>query len=70
MSKIFNKEDLKNKAILTKSGDLPEKIEIDDNSIKIYKPDGVEEIPANSMRGKAIKDRLEFSGELTQEIYV
>ncbi len=70
MKKVFNKDDLRRKAILTKSGEPPEKIEIDDNSIKIYKPDGVEEIPANSMRAKAIKDRLEFSGELTQEIYV
>ncbi len=68
--KVFNKEDLKGKAIFTKGGNIPEKVEIHQDVIKVYKSDGVEEIPLNSMRGKAIKDRLEFSGELTQEIYI
>jgi hypothetical protein len=28
------------------------------------------EIPVNSMRGKALLDRLSYKGELTQEIYL
>ena len=70
MIRVFNKEELAKKSILTLGGEAPEKMEILEDRIRVYKKSNVEEIPLNTMRGKALLDRLEYSGELTQEIYV
>ncbi len=69
--KVYNKEDLSYKNIVVlEDGKPPEKIEVVGDIIKIYSSRKVFEIPAKSMRGKAILDRLNYQGELTQEIYI
>ncbi len=70
MERVFDREELRKKAILTQSGEVPERIEVVGGVIRVYKKDGVLEIPIDTMRGKALLDRLEFSGELTQQIYL
>ncbi|MEJ7621729.1 MAG: pantothenate kinase [Aquificaceae bacterium] len=60
--KVYNKEDLSYKNIVVlEDGKPPEKIEVTEDIIKIN---------AKSLRGKAILDRLNYQGKLTQEIYI
>jgi len=69
--RTYFKEELKERnIILARSGDAPEKIEIYQDEIKVYAKDEVYHIPVESLRGKAIMDRLNYKGELTQEIYI
>lgn len=70
--KVYVKEDLAYKnIILSEEGKPPEKIEVDEKSIRVFASSGkVFEIPINTLRGKALLDRLNYQGELTQEIYI
>ncbi|MCS6957007.1 MAG: pantothenate kinase [Aquificaceae bacterium] len=70
--KVYVKEDLSYKnIILSEEGKPPEKIEIDGENIRVFASSGkVFEIPLNTLRGKALLDRLHYQGELTQEIYI
>ena len=70
--KVYVKEDLAYKnIILSEEGKPPEKIEVDEESIRVFASSGkVIEIPINTLRGKALLDRLNYQGELTQEIYI
>ncbi len=69
--RVYHKEDLAYKnIIISEEGKPPEKIEVDEDIIKVYSSKRVYEIPIASMRGKAVLDRLNYQGELTQEIYI
>ncbi len=69
--RVYFKDELKEKNILlAKSGEVPEKIEVGEDTIKVYAKDEVYHIPTSSLRGKVIMDRLNYKGELTQEIYI
>ncbi|MEJ5339774.1 MAG: pantothenate kinase [Aquificaceae bacterium] len=69
--KFYSKEDLSYKNIIvSEEGRPPEGIEVTEDLIKVYSSKKVFEIPVASMRGKAILDRLNYQGELTQEIYI
>ncbi len=70
-TRVYEKEELSYKnIIILEEGKPPEKIEITDDFIKVYSFKKVFEILITSMRGKAILDRLNYQGELTQEIYI
>jgi hypothetical protein len=69
--RVFDKEELRRKNILLhKSGQAPEKLELYGDMIKIHTGKEIYEIPLNTLRAKAILDRLNYDGELTQEIYI
>ncbi|MEN3028140.1 MAG: pantothenate kinase [Aquificaceae bacterium] len=69
--KVYNKEELFYKNILlAEEGVPPERIEVEDEVIRIYSQNRVLEFSSNTLRGKALLDRLNYEGELTQEIYI
>lgn len=71
MKKVYTKEELVRKNIYMQgSKEIPDSIEVDEKLIVVKKGHHSLEIPVNSMRGKAILDRLSYKGELTQEIYL
>ncbi|MDW8032368.1 MAG: pantothenate kinase [Aquificaceae bacterium] len=69
--KVYDKEKLFYKNIfLAEKGVPPEKIELEGEVIKVYSQNKVFELSSNTLRGKALLDRLNYEGELTQEIYI
>ncbi|MCX7989378.1 MAG: pantothenate kinase [Aquificaceae bacterium] len=69
--KVYDKEKLFYKNILlAERGVPPEKIELEGEVIKVYSQNKVFELSSNTLRGKALLDRLNYEGELTQEIYI
>lgn len=69
--KVYNKEELFYKNILlAEEGVPPERIEVEDEVIRVYSQNRVLEFSSNTLRGKALLDRLNYEGELTQEIYI
>ncbi|WP_340695111.1 pantothenate kinase [Hydrogenobacter thermophilus] len=71
MKSLYTREDLFRKNIyIHGSNDVPDSIEITDKAIIVKRGSQSIEIPLNSMRGKAILDRLSYDGELVQEIYL
>ncbi|MCS7196032.1 MAG: pantothenate kinase [Aquificaceae bacterium] len=69
--KVYDKEKLFHKNIfLAEKGVPPEKIELEGEVIKVYSQNKVFELSSNTLRGKALLDRLNYEGELTQEIYI
>jgi hypothetical protein len=69
MKKVYTKEELVRKNIYIQS-EIPDSIEVDEQLIVVKRGHQSLEIPVNSMRGKALLDRLSYKGELTQEIYL
>ncbi|RMH81097.1 MAG: pantothenate kinase [Acidobacteria bacterium] len=68
---VYNSETLANKnVLLSKDRRPPDKLEVLEDRIVVYSRDEILEIPINSMRAKALLDRLSYGGELTQEIYI
>jgi len=71
MKKVYTKEELVRKNIYIQSSkEIPDSIEVDEQLIVVKRGHQSLEIPVNSMRGKALLDRLSYKGELTQEIYL
>lgn len=71
MGRVFTKEELKDKNIyLQGSKETPDAIELLEDRIVVRKGDEVFEIPSNTLRAKALIDRLNYKGEHTQEIYI
>lgn len=69
--KVYNKEELFYKNILlAEEGVPPERIEVEDEVIRVYSQNRALEFSSNTLRGKALLDRLNYEGELTQEIYI
>ncbi|ADO45098.1 MAG: pantothenate kinase [Hydrogenobacter thermophilus] len=69
MKNLYTREELAGKGIYIQS-DLPDSIEITDQAIVVKKGSHTVEIPLNSLRAKALLDRLSYKGELVQEIYL
>ncbi|MFN3813751.1 MAG: pantothenate kinase [Aquificaceae bacterium] len=71
MEKVYAKEELKCKNIyMHGTKESPDSIELKEDRILVKKDTKSIEIPINSMRGKALLDRLYYDGELVQEIYL
>lgn len=71
MEKVYPKEELRYKNIyIYGTKEAPDSIELKEGYILVKKGTESIEIPINSMRGKAILDRLSYDGELVQEIYL
>ena len=70
---IYDKNALKDKNIFFfDTGEVPELIEVSERGIRIVGPKGEVIIPKDSLRGKAILDRLVIGkeSEISQEIYL
>ncbi len=71
MGKVFAKEELKDKNIYIQGSKTPpDAIEVLEDKVIVKKGDELFEIPINTLRAKALLDRLSYKGELTQEIYI
>jgi hypothetical protein len=70
---VFEREQLKDKNILfSDTGEVPLRIEVSDREIKVVGSSREVVLPKDSLRAKAILDRLKIGreSEFSQEIYL